>query len=241
MLVERAGAAAHFAWDEFFFAEHHNLHTQEAYMAAVKQFLSWVEERGVELQSITPKMVGQYLVGLGGSAAKRNLALAALNGFFDRLVNRHVVVLNPAASVKGVKEMVVEGKTPEIGVEHARACWHRSITPHVVGLRDRAILATLAYTACRAGARGRTVPGRARGAADNRALRPAEEAGHAEYRGADFDLAGGNRAMDYTVFYSGQYDLPKRHNRKFIHDAIEMAISRNRRRYVVGRCAPHRS
>jgi integrase/recombinase XerD len=26
-LVERAGGAARFAWDEFFFAEHHNLHT----------------------------------------------------------------------------------------------------------------------------------------------------------------------------------------------------------------------
>jgi integrase/recombinase XerD len=28
VMVERAGAAARFAWDEFFFAEHHNPHTQ---------------------------------------------------------------------------------------------------------------------------------------------------------------------------------------------------------------------
>jgi integrase/recombinase XerD len=27
-LVERAGGAARFAWEEFFFAEHHNPHTQ---------------------------------------------------------------------------------------------------------------------------------------------------------------------------------------------------------------------
>jgi integrase/recombinase XerD len=27
VLVERAGGAARFAWDEFFYAEHHNLHT----------------------------------------------------------------------------------------------------------------------------------------------------------------------------------------------------------------------
>ena len=32
--------------------------------------------------------------------------------------------------------------------------------------------------------------------------------------------------MDYTVFYSWQYDLPKKHNRTFIHDAIAMALSR---------------
>jgi integrase/recombinase XerD len=121
---------------------------------------------GVELAAITPGMVGQYLTALGGSPAKRNQHLAALRGFFDRLVNRHVVILNPAASVKGVKDTVVEGKTPEITIDQARKLLasiklSREVktkegepveVPLVVGLRDRAILATLAYTACRAGA-----------------------------------------------------------------------------------------
>ena len=40
-LVERAGGAARFAWDEFFYAEHHNPHTQKAYQRAVRQFLGW--------------------------------------------------------------------------------------------------------------------------------------------------------------------------------------------------------
>jgi integrase/recombinase XerD len=166
VLVENAGPAARFAWDEFFYAEHHNPHTQKAYMAAVKRFLSWCDGQGVELPGVTPGMVGQYLVGLGGSAAKRNLHLSALRGFFDRLVNRHVVILNPAASVRGVKDQVIEGKTPEITVEHARTLLasiklSRMVktkdgetveVPLLVGLRDKAILATLAYTACRAGA-----------------------------------------------------------------------------------------
>jgi site-specific recombinase XerD len=154
-LVERGGAAARFAWDEFFYAEHHNPHTQKAYMAAVRRFLGWCEGQGVELPTITPGMLGQYLVGLGGSPAKRNLALAALRGFFDRLVQRHVVVLNPAASVRGVKDQVIEGKTPEIGIEQARKLLASIDTGDVVGLRDRAILATLAYTICRAGALAR--------------------------------------------------------------------------------------
>jgi site-specific recombinase XerD len=152
VLVERSGGAARFAWDEFFYAEHHNPHTQKAYMAAVKRFLAWAEGKAVELPAITPGMIGQYLVGLGGSAAKRNMALSALRGFFDRLVNRHVVILNPAASVKGVKETVMEGKTPEITVEQARKLLASVDCSSVMGLRDRAILATLAYTACRAGA-----------------------------------------------------------------------------------------
>jgi integrase/recombinase XerD len=151
-LVERAGGAARFAWDEFFYAEHHNPHTQRAYQRAVRLFLAWAEGQGVELVAITPGMVGQYLVGLGGSPAKRNQHLAALRGFFDRLVNRHVCLLNPASSVKGVKEQVIEGKTPEITIEQARTLLRSVETGHVVGLRDRAILATLAYTACRAGA-----------------------------------------------------------------------------------------
>ena len=152
MLVERAGPAGRFAWEEFFYAEHHNPHTQKAYMAAVKRFLAWCEEKGLELLTITPGLVGQYLVGLGGSPAKRNLHLSALRGFFDRLVQRHVVILNPAASVKGIKDHVMEGKTPEITIDQARTLLASIDTGHVVGLRDKAILATLAYTACRAGA-----------------------------------------------------------------------------------------
>src|SRR3954471_18859113 len=135
VLVERAGGAARFAWEEFFYAEHHNPHTQKAYMAAVKRFLSWCEGQGVELPTITPGMVGQYLVSLGGSPSKRNLHLAALRGFFDRLVNRHVVILNPAASVRGVKDQVIEGKTPEITIEQARTLLRSVDTGHVVGLR----------------------------------------------------------------------------------------------------------
>ena len=167
VLVERAGGAARFAWDEFFYAEHHNKHTQRAYQAAVRRFLAWVEGQGAELASISPGMVGQYLVTLGGSPSKRNQHLAALRGFFDRLVQRHVVLLNPAASVSGVKEQVIEGKTPEITLEQTRKLLAsikvlRQVKNKqgevveeaalVVGLRDRAILSTMRFTACRAGA-----------------------------------------------------------------------------------------
>jgi integrase/recombinase XerD len=165
-LVERAGGAARYAWEEFFFAEHQNRYTQRAYQAAVRRFLGWCEGRGVDLAGISPGMVGQYLSGLGGSAAKRNQHLSALRGFFDRLVQRHVVFINPAASVSGVKEKVIEGKTPEITIEQARKLLASIKTAYkakgeggkpvevanVVGLRDRAILAVLAYTICRAGA-----------------------------------------------------------------------------------------
>jgi site-specific recombinase XerD len=166
VLVEQAGEAGRFAWEEFFDAEHPNPHTRNAYERAVRRFLDWADGQGVELVAISPGMVGRYLGELGGSPAKRNLHLSALRGFFDRLVQRHVVILNPAATVRGVKEQVMEGKTPEITLEQARTLLAsiqvakvvadgqggKIETPLMVGLRDRAILATLKYTACRAGA-----------------------------------------------------------------------------------------
>jgi integrase/recombinase XerD len=194
VLVERAGGAARFAWDEFFFAEHHNPHTQKAYMAAVKRFLSWCEGQGVELPGVTPGMVGQYLVGLGGSAAKRNLHLSALRGFFDRLVNRHVVILNPAASVRGVKEQVIEGKTPEITVDQARTLLASVDTGHIVGLRDRAILATLAYTACRAGAVAKLRLGDFQNEGTQYVLRFQEKGGKSREIPVRHDLEGNIRA-----------------------------------------------
>ena len=47
---------------------------------------------------------------------------------------------------------MVEGKTPEITVAHARKLLASIDTSHVVGLRDRAIIGILIYTASRAGA-----------------------------------------------------------------------------------------
>ncbi|APW64289.1 Tyrosine recombinase XerD (plasmid) [Paludisphaera borealis] len=203
-LVERAGGAARFAWDEYFYAVHHNPHTQKAYLRAVRRFLDWCEGQGRELPTITPGQVGQYLVGLGGSPAKRNLALSALRGFFDRLVNRHVVVLNPATSVKGVKDQVVEGKTPEITVEQARTLLASVDTGHVVGLRDRAVLATLAYTACRAGAAAKLRLGDFQHDGSQSVLRFQEKGGKSREIPVRHDLDGFIRAYVEAAGVGGQ-------------------------------------
>ena len=154
-IVSRAGEAAVFAADEFFYGRIRNEHTRAAYLIAVRRFLKWAERRGLELVRITPKDVGQYIDGLrkeNTSVATRKQHLAALRHFFDGLVTRHAILLNPALSVRGERYTVVEGKTPEITVQHARALLASIDTGSVVGLRDRAIIAILIYTASRAGA-----------------------------------------------------------------------------------------
>jgi site-specific recombinase XerD len=99
-----------------------------------------------------PKDVGRYIDSLQYAPATKKVHLAALRHFFDELVIRHVVVLNPAASVRGERYQVIEGRTPEISTEDARKLLRAIDTSHIVGLRDRAIVGILIYTAARVGA-----------------------------------------------------------------------------------------
>jgi site-specific recombinase XerD len=154
-IVSRAGGAAIFAAEEFFFGTIRNEHTRKAYLTAIKRFLAWAEKRGLDLVRIAPKDVGQYFNGLGKedlSVATRKQHLAALRHFFDGMVVRHAILLNPALSVRGERYQVVEGKTPEITPAQARTLLKSLDTSGPVGLRDRAIIAILIYTAARAGA-----------------------------------------------------------------------------------------
>src|SRR4051812_24910972 len=99
LILARAGKAAMFGTEEFFFGRIRNEHTRAAYLIAVKRFLTWAERRGLELRRIAPKDVGQYMDGLRSeqtSVSTRKQHLAALRHYFDSLVTRHAIILNPA-------------------------------------------------------------------------------------------------------------------------------------------------
>ena len=123
-----------------------------AYERAVRNFLRHCEQLGRELHHISPRDVGSYLDSLDYSRATKKLHLSGLRHFFDTLVTRHVIVLNPALSVRAERLQVVEGKTPEITIEQARRLMRSIDSSTVVGLRDRAIIGILIYTAARVGA-----------------------------------------------------------------------------------------
>jgi site-specific recombinase XerD len=168
---------AGFAADEFFKAAISNPHTRRAYGRAVGNFLAWCEERKLGLHQITPGLAGEYMTGLVGAAPTRNQALAALRHFFDALVTRHAVALNSFASVRGQKHSVTEGKTAEISVDQARKLFKGIDTSNVMGLRDRAILGTLAYTGARVGAVAKLRLSDYRNNGDMRTLRFREKGG----------------------------------------------------------------
>lgn len=152
VLITEASPQARFAWEEFFAGEIRNAHTRRAYERAARSFLSWCQKRGLSLTTITPGDVGRYLDGLDLAAPSKKVELAALRKFFDRLTVRHAVVLNPAGSVRAERYTVVEGKTAEISTKDARKLLDSIDTESVVGLRDRALLGVLIYTAARVGA-----------------------------------------------------------------------------------------
>jgi integrase/recombinase XerD len=151
-IIEEAGNGARFAWDEFFRGELPNENTRKAYLHAVRQFLAWCEASRVELHQITPGQVGSYLSSLTVSIPTKKQHLAAIRKFFDRLVVRHVIILNPASSVRAERYQVVEGKTPEITVAQARKLLASLSASDVVTCRDKAIIGVLIYTAARIGA-----------------------------------------------------------------------------------------
>ncbi|MEQ9410142.1 MAG: tyrosine-type recombinase/integrase [Fuerstiella sp.] len=151
-LIQNSGQAAGFAVDEFFHADIRNPHTRRAYRQAVTRFLSFVQPDVQTLAMITPAHVGRYFDQLSVSATTKKLHLSALRHFFDRMVNRHVMVLNPALSVRGERTSATEGKTSEIPPAEVRQLLNSIDTSHVVGLRDRLAISLLAFTAARVGA-----------------------------------------------------------------------------------------
>ncbi len=79
------------------------------------------------------------------SKPTKKLHLAAIRHFFDTLVVRHAVLLNPAHSVRKPSFSQGEGKTLVFASpQQARELLESVDTSHVVGLRDRAILGVFA-------------------------------------------------------------------------------------------------
>ena len=119
-VLERAGANALFAADEFFAARISNPHTRRAYARVVRRFLAWCEDEHLELPQVSPGLAGRFIDELPGDSSTKNQALAGLRHFFDTLVTRHAAPLNPFQSVRGRKHDTTDGKTPGLSIPQAR-------------------------------------------------------------------------------------------------------------------------
>src|ERR1700757_241679 len=78
--------------------------------------------------------------------------MAAIRMLFSWLTEKGVLAMNPAREVKTEKFSRTEGKTPAFDTEQVQKVLDKIDTSNEVGLRDRALLGTLAYTFARIGA-----------------------------------------------------------------------------------------
>jgi site-specific recombinase XerC len=71
---------------------------------------------------------------------------------FDWLIVGQIVPVNPAMSVRGPQHIVKSGKTPVLDAAEARQLLDSIDATAPAGLRDRALIALMAYSFARVGA-----------------------------------------------------------------------------------------
>jgi len=137
---------------EYFAATIRNANTRAAYMNAVADFLRFepVAHLG-SLAEVRSIHVSLYIESLGDRFAPQTVKqrLAALRGLFDWLARHGVLETNPAAPVRGPAYTYKRGKTPILTAAEAKRLIGSIETDTLVGLRDRALIATMVYSFAR--------------------------------------------------------------------------------------------
>jgi integrase/recombinase XerD len=149
-----AGENASMRFIEFFAARIRNANTRQAYLTAVFQFAAWCEESGLTLAMLRPVVVGTYIEWLSQrrSAPTVKQHLAAIRMLFDELVIGQVCPTNPCHGVRGPRHVIRKGKTPVLSPAQARQLLDSIPCDSLIGLRDRALIATMVYSFARVGA-----------------------------------------------------------------------------------------
>ena len=151
-MIEASGTQAAHRYIEFFFVHIRNKNTRRAYRNAINLFLAWCDSRGLSFTSISPMAIAAYVETHTGSAPTINQHLTAIRQLFAWMKAGGLIQENPATEIKGVKHRVKVGKTPALSDEEIKDLLESIDVSHVVGLRDRALIATMFFSFARIGA-----------------------------------------------------------------------------------------
>ena len=122
---------------------------------AAGAFLRWCEDRSItRIEDVQPVHVAAYIEELGKlrSAPTVKQHLACIRMLFDWLVTGQVIATNPAHAVRGPRHSVIKGATTVMSSQEATAFLQSIDVSHLVGLRDRAIIAVMVYAFARVSA-----------------------------------------------------------------------------------------
>src|SRR4029077_468270 len=129
-----------------------NLKTRRAYKEDVREFIAftalqdYMRLRSVGRSHIISWRKDMERRGLAPATVRRKLS--ALSSLFDYLCERNAVTGNPVDGVKRPMANGNEGSTPALGDAQARKLLEAPPADTLKGVRDRAILATLAPKGC---------------------------------------------------------------------------------------------
>ena len=107
-----------------------------------------------DLAQVNPVLVGAYVEALGETLSKPSVKqhLAAIRILCDYLVTGGVLPFNPASSVRGPKYQIKIGKTPVLDDDQMDQLLASIDASTLHGLRDRALIAVMAFDFARIGA-----------------------------------------------------------------------------------------
>jgi integrase/recombinase XerD len=149
-ILANAGHAAVKRWAEFFTVPIRNPNTRQAYYRAINQFLAWCDQAGFRhLEDIEPITVAAYIERHPGSPATKKQHMAAIRMLFSWLTEKGILAMNPAREVQTERFSRIDGKTPAFAEGEIQQLLNSINVSDSIGLRDRAFLATLAYTFAR--------------------------------------------------------------------------------------------
>lgn len=154
-LINKAGERAVWRFVEFFTVNIRNKNTRAAYGQAAGAFLRWCEGKGISrIEDVQPVHVAGYIEQLQRTRKAPTVKqhLACIRMLFDWLVTGQVIASNPARAVRGPRHSVMKGSTTVMSSQEATAFLNSINVSHVVGLRDRALIAVMVYAFARVSA-----------------------------------------------------------------------------------------
>lgn len=138
----------------FFTDSIRNANTRVAYLNAIRRYSTWLESRGLDLNTARSFHVSAFLEDLGKthSIPTVKLNLAAVRMLFDWLVIGQIIPTNPAHAVRGPRYSVQSGKTIALDEAEAKILLASIPTDSLIGLRDRAMIGLMIYSFARVSA-----------------------------------------------------------------------------------------
>jgi site-specific recombinase XerD len=140
---------------EFFASTLPNSNTRAAYGRDIRRFFEWCAGHGYDPLNVTPIHLAGYREVLARAVEPTTVKrhFSALRSLYAWWVEKGVLPSNPVREVKTEKVSRSEGKTPALDVEQVRHLLESfetgAETISVVRLRDRALIAVMAYSFAR--------------------------------------------------------------------------------------------